>query len=319
MTDGDQPAKGNQPKDLKTGVEEWLQRNGYPLEFRTASIVRKAGYRATQGAYVATGEAMREIDVYFETHTARDTDLHIGHVIECKWSKGKPWVLFCSKTSTISMMPRIAQLIASESGQAALWAARLDERLWNLSLFEDQDMPAFSVTLATLGDSKTNVSCYQTVQSIIGNTVARSRDFARPNLQAKPGIPFIGFPVIVIETELFKAWVDDDTGEMQLEQVEMGQLYWRGSDDWPHPVIVDIVTIGHLETYLKRRQTDLRVLWEVVTDAWQRVQEATDGKVQMAELQAMTSSVGLGDMPMPSFIQQLHQRVLSGGVGPGGF
>jgi hypothetical protein len=51
--------------ELKTKVEEWISKEGYPLEMQVAQIFQEAGYSVTQSDYYEDFETgkHREIDV----------------------------------------------------------------------------------------------------------------------------------------------------------------------------------------------------------------------------------------------------------------
>lgn len=81
---------------LAEQVAKWLVTEGYPLEFQTAQAFETNGFSTSQGHYVhdeLTHNA-REIDVVadmtlrFENHGF----FRAAQVVECKWSKDKPWV-----------------------------------------------------------------------------------------------------------------------------------------------------------------------------------------------------------------------------------
>src|SRR5262249_24084840 len=93
------------PDDLKSKVAAWLDKEGYPLEFRTANSFRRAGFRVRQSEYVRAedGDKVREIDVAASKTWRLDKPmLRVYHVVECKWTKDKPWVVFSSPETITS-------------------------------------------------------------------------------------------------------------------------------------------------------------------------------------------------------------------------
>src|SRR4051794_35033755 len=84
---------------LATKVDEWLRHEGYPLEYITAATFHQMGFGIWQGVYVrsSSDENPREIDV-IGLYDSSDEDvlLRVEYVIECKWSRDKPWVVFTS-------------------------------------------------------------------------------------------------------------------------------------------------------------------------------------------------------------------------------
>ena len=77
----------------------------------------------------------------------------MSHVVECKWSEKKPWVLF-SAPELMAPSACVAQTIASELGTSILWVAAGDSRLHALDLFQTPARPGFNgrQALSTGGD-----------------------------------------------------------------------------------------------------------------------------------------------------------------------
>ncbi len=93
------PAVQTESDNLHDKLREWLNSEGYPLEFATANTFRRCGFATRQGSYVRDQESEnpREIDVTASIHASDgDSLIRIYHVIECKWSQDKPWIVFTS-------------------------------------------------------------------------------------------------------------------------------------------------------------------------------------------------------------------------------
>lgn len=52
--------------DETTKIKDWLNKQGYPLEFATATAIRRSGLMPEQGIHVQIEGKPREIDVYAE-------------------------------------------------------------------------------------------------------------------------------------------------------------------------------------------------------------------------------------------------------------
>lgn len=110
-------------KTLEKKVTAWLNEEGYPLEFEVAQICTNHGFRVFQGFHIRDKETIkpREIDVLAQTSSSLDSTLiRAEHVIECKWSKDKPWVAFTSPEQSLLPSACVSQTIASATGRAAL-------------------------------------------------------------------------------------------------------------------------------------------------------------------------------------------------------
>jgi hypothetical protein len=85
---------------LPDKVLEWLNEQGYPTEFQVANICDRHGFRVFQGYHVRgeDPDVPREIDVLAQTDRISTNNylIRVCHVIECKWSKDKPWVVLTS-------------------------------------------------------------------------------------------------------------------------------------------------------------------------------------------------------------------------------
>ena len=109
--------------NLHSKVIEWLNREGYPIEFAAASIFRRYKFRVFQGYYVRDidSDAAREIDILAsKTASSRDYLVRAYHVVECKWSQDKPWVIFTSANARIGHAACVAQTMASLLGSTIL-------------------------------------------------------------------------------------------------------------------------------------------------------------------------------------------------------
>src|ERR1700724_3663744 len=96
---GDVPKSAPPTPELREKVKRWLGEQGYPTEFKAANICRIHGFRVWQGFHVRDEktEVPREIDVIASAdYDANNIIVRVEHVLECKWSKDKPWIVFTS-------------------------------------------------------------------------------------------------------------------------------------------------------------------------------------------------------------------------------
>lgn len=133
--------------DLHSKVKEWLDQEGYSTEFTAASIFRRHEFRVHQGYYVRDddSDAVREIDILAsKTASSRDYLIRAYHVVECKWSQDKPWVVLTSANASIGHAACLAQTMGSLLGSTILWALAGDKSLHNMDLFSTPDRPGFN-------------------------------------------------------------------------------------------------------------------------------------------------------------------------------
>lgn len=132
---------------LKTKVEEWLEKEGYSLEFLTATVFERYGFRVLQGEHYEDNKngIWREADVVaHRTYEVEDTLFRVSHIVECKWSKDKPWVIFCSSGIQKHPGESIAQSIGSYLGRAILWHMAGNSDLYGTSHFSTPEQPGFA-------------------------------------------------------------------------------------------------------------------------------------------------------------------------------
>ncbi len=131
---------------LNDKVSAWLDSQGYPLEFLTANAFHRRDFGVLQGYYVPDVQSgtPREIDVLASaTHADVESLLRITYVVECKYSRDKPWVVFTSPRGNMHPAACIAQTVGSATGAAILWTLAGDKQLQSLDTFRAPPRPGF--------------------------------------------------------------------------------------------------------------------------------------------------------------------------------
>ncbi|MDG9884914.1 hypothetical protein N7650_18925 [Pseudomonas sp. GD04058] len=245
---------------MKDKVTQWVKMEGYPLEFSTAHKFKKRRFSVEQSYFAKDidGKA-REIDVLATANLPIGRSfLRIKHVIECKWSKDKPWVLFKDE-KRFARSALAAQLISSSAGQAIAWIAAGSDEFKNLDMFREVGF-SFSGRQAF---SKGNDLFYQAVQGVVSNCLNITRFY--DDYQFKPEdhlLAVIALPVIVVDGSLFEATYVSDSDELKLENITHARLRWEGNEGRQLNTIIDIVTSDYLDTFLDSREKELNVLME---------------------------------------------------------
>ena len=239
-------------------VKQWVEMEGYPLEFSTAHKFKKRKFSVEQSYFAKDKDGKaREVDVLATVnYPVGRSFLRIKHVVECKWSKDKPWVLFKDEKRFVTSA-LAAQLISSSAGQAIAWVAAGSEEFQSLDMFREQGF-SFSGRQAF---SKGNDLFYQAVQGVVSNCLNITR--AYDDYEFKPEdhlLAVIALPVIVIDGSLFEATYASDSDELKLENISHARLRWAGNEGRQLNTIIDIVTSDYLETFLDNREKELKVL-----------------------------------------------------------
>lgn len=251
--------------DILKKLKDWVNTEGIPLEYYTTSNFLRNKFRVIQSDYVEEHGISREIDVLaFNDFESDNSLIRICHVIECKWTKDKPWIVFNSPTAHIANSACISQTIGSLVGSAMLWHAAGESELFALSLFESKGASGFSGRQAF---SKDNDLFYNMIKSIVDKTVLSVQ---RYDQNADPfSYIAIGFPLIVIDGRLFEAHYEKD--ELELSEVKVSKVHWRGSANWKHHATVAIVTKDYLPEYVDSLTKEVKVLASKLIPALQNI------------------------------------------------
>ena len=247
--------------DLEQKVLNWLTKSGHPLEIRVADEFRKASFGVCEGEFVqdGVGESPREIDVAASIDWTPGTRVRIEHVIECKSSVEKPWIVLTSKHKALRPSATIAQTIASRRG---LTARRNYARthgiseIEDLSLYRRQLRSGYAVQTAF---RKNGAICevYSAVKQVVSAAVATKNEYDR---DPGPDWFVMIFPVLVTAAPLFEAYYDYDAEQLKVERVLEARLYWLGHRDWRMHAVVSIVSADHIEAFAADRRKASRSL-----------------------------------------------------------
>jgi hypothetical protein len=233
--------------DLQDKIRAWLDEQGYPLEMRVASAFRRAGFRVFQSDYYRD----RQSETYRETDIVASADHRVGallirvqFVIECKSSRSKPWLLFCSPEASLAPPARVAQRSASKLAAAALGRLAQRKEVQDLDLFQIVDPPAYGATQAfTTG----NDVVYSALTGVGSAVSSRARD-VDDERRLKRSFCMILFPVVVFEGRLFSCVLKDDAA-IAISEKERATLLWRNPVAGEPHTIVSILTDRALKEF----------------------------------------------------------------------
>ncbi|AKV97928.1 hypothetical protein ACP86_18205 [Marinobacter sp. CP1] len=258
---------------LDEKVKRWVEKEGYPLEFSTAHKFKKRRFSVEQ-SYFAKDEngKAREVDVLATANVPIGRSfLRIKHVVECKWSKDKPWVLFKDE-KRFATSALAAQLISSSAGQAIAWAAAGNEEFKELGMFKGEGF-SFSGRQAF---SKGNDLFYQAVQGVVSNCLNITRFYDEYEFAPEDHmLAVITLPLIVIEGGLHEATYAPESDELQLNSINHARLRWKGNERRQLNTVIDVVTSDYLDTFLDTfldtREKELEVLVSCFGEALQQL------------------------------------------------
>jgi hypothetical protein len=266
--DSESEAPSTPNASLLEKVGSWLKKEGYPLEFRAANILRKHGFHAEQGIYAQTdyNSPKREIDVLAEMNVRTSSGLlRVSNVIECKWSVDKPWVIFTSPTTHLASSACVSQSISSMLGESIMWTIAGLSDLHSLQLFSSPSEGGFGGRQAF---SKGNDYFYSAVQSAIDNCSAYVDEYDRRHVAGRvPAIGVVAFPIVLVEGEIVRARYDTSVDDLILESVPHVRCHWRGSTSFRFIATVDVISMSHFDSFAKTRAEDVQQLLNMILPA----------------------------------------------------
>ncbi|MFO7534091.1 MAG: hypothetical protein R6X19_00135 [Kiritimatiellia bacterium] len=300
--------------DLKDKTLKWVQTQGYPLEYYVTDAFRNAGFQTIQGFYVDgdKGGEPREIDVlaHVDLPVGKETVIRIESLVECKWSKDKPWVVFYGKRQPWASA-RITQQFASKAGQAMLWVNAGNKKIQGLDLFSVLEKSGFGGRQVVFKkeDSEDNKDLFYKIVSAVTIKSVKLRDFYnKAENFIKNEFPFVAivFPVIVIDGPLF-AMHCDDSGELALNQVQYAKLHWSGSSSWTGHAAIEIVTKEYANEFARNRCDQFVKLAKALRPAFFNLKDCWEKK-SLEGLRTKSGSTGL--LGMPELLRDIEMRRL---------
>jgi hypothetical protein len=297
-------SENNSSARLVDKVKAWFESEGYPLEFDTSRVFKEQGFSTLQGYYISdeTNGQPREVDVLADIDLRLDDYKFIRarQVVECKWSRDKPWVIFTSRQSTMAESACIAQTIGSRLAEAAMFCEAGNSHLYEMDTFKSPQRGGFAGHRAfeKEGDNKQD-QFYRAVQGVVNAAVALARrhDASSHNELTIPDHCFLLFPIIVVEGSLFEAYYDDKAAAISLAEVDNLRLFWRGSKANRRPItVVDVVTAKAAAAFARNRAGDMKALLAHVKLAIDRIRTAHN-EHNFEKLEIKPASRGFTGLP----------------------
>lgn len=178
--------------------------------------------------------------------------VRVCHVIECKWSRDKPWIVLTSPHGHMAAAACVAQTISNSLGSAILWTLAGDPVLHDLDFFSTPERPGFSGRQAF---SKGNDLFYAAVQTIVHALTFLMKQYDDDDdasqLRNLPKNAVLAFPIIVVDGEIFEAFFDSQRDQMRIEATKWVRCHWRGARSWRLHATIDIVSLAHLDEFLR--------------------------------------------------------------------
>lgn len=263
---------GDDPAILRSS-EQWLNEQGYRVEYETAKALEDAGFEATLGAMLpGTDGTERDIDVLARSRKCElirrspyeCTWVEFAVLVECKYSKRKPWVMMGD-----AKRPGLERLLAAlphsrpmRSGRNATRRATARAPLHSLQSMRD----AFGRGLVVAHSQHGDKDAHRALQKVtdVSWTVARRA----PVADVGRGVVIV-LPLIVVDGWLLASDYSSDDKRFRVQRRKIGHLLWSGPG--LPPTLVDVVEHSSLPAYLKLLQVTRD---EVIAFAAERLKAA---------------------------------------------
>lgn len=237
--------------DLSGRVKEWLEKQGFPLEFAAARIFSNAGFSTDQGAYLSDPRegTLREIDVIASSeHIDDGRRYRFSVAAECKWSQDKPWVIFTSRSARPSPAASLAYLLGSPFAEALLWFLAGDSQAREANSSVMLPRTGFGGRQA-LNEKKEKDLFYAAIQSVVAAAIALADDTRDPPDSVMTVVRnfHVVIPTIVLDGQLFESYLEGS--DLKIEATNRITVAWRGFGGRSQPTFVNVVTLDALSQY----------------------------------------------------------------------
>jgi len=242
---------------LEKKIEQWLQKQGYPLEMESAFIAKSCGFEVSQSdCYFDPDENQpREIDLVLGVQKyVGKFNLDYKLFVECKSTREKPWLLFATENDLVEREGE-EKSIKSIGTHGAFLSNELGGTLLLQSFYNGKHNHLFPRldTRPTLGYGVTqafsegNETPFKALMSSTKAALWYAKKFGVGMLST----PFVfATPVVVIDAPLFSVVFSEKTSEIELEEVSRGWLHWKHVVDGRSRIGVYIVQKAELKSFL---------------------------------------------------------------------
>ena len=198
----------------KNKITEWINKNGYPFELRTAKSFLKAEFTVAQSIFYEDPitNKFRETDII--AHTTKlinNVWVNLTFVVECKSSIDKPWISF-NNDQIENFTGKNLPILTTRNGRKLMDEISKNSRFKSDLLFPNKQKMGYSLIRAFANNKDMAYAATQNVLSAVEYLVEKSNDSNKKFMN-------IYFPVIAVEGELFEARISTND-EIELNEVD---------------------------------------------------------------------------------------------------
>jgi hypothetical protein len=231
--------KDRKPLDEK--VRDWLESQGYRLEYEAHRAFLDAGLSAAMGRYIDSRDGKpREIDVSVD-QVANNNGLHV--FCECKYSKAKPWLVMQSGAAPSQSLDwmRTPRFPSAIHAQAIYQSPSMLPTCWH---FSEATVPGHTLIQGLKTDNQD--VAYDALKKI-ANAAWDYVETVGPYIENE-GLEtnIVVFPCLIVDGPLFAVQFDSEQGEFQIIEINIGRIAWSGCRGG---TMVDVVNVDALKLY----------------------------------------------------------------------
>jgi hypothetical protein len=242
--------------DLHHKLTEWLEKHGYPLEMEVASAFQNAEFNVSLSEPYTDFETkqQREIDVmaFKRSDEKKLANMQVSVSVECKLSKGHPWIAFVSQAQPESFPP--FQLLSSSGARLFLIDLYkqndLYKKLYMMSQFGGGYL-AHGIVQAFKDDQSV---AYQAAYASVKAATHRVVTFDKPDLISAmtKGRTYscISLSAIVVDAPLFECFLNKEN-QIALVPVDITALYWKAIPPGFSSTIIRVCTRAGLPSLVE--------------------------------------------------------------------
>jgi hypothetical protein len=157
-----------------------------------------------------------------------------------------------------------------------------DPDLHKLDLFSTPDHPGFSGRQVFSQGNDLFYSAMQSVVDVSMLLMARS-DKSPRRVGTIPRNAVIAFPMIVVDGQIFEAFFDEASQNMRVEPRQRVRVHWRGARSWRLHATIDVVSLDHLDDFLKTRAQDVTIVLDKLKTKRNELARCFDEKLLLRE------------------------------------
>lgn len=236
--------------EINKKVFDWINTQGYTLEMKVAREFQKNGFSVNSGVFYKDPQSKlaREIDLQISKSTFLHEDrliLSINFIVECKYSKDKPWILFRSNNNSYTYSNMVFQS-ASYYGKLVLLELSLTDVFKNNYLFGIPPSIYYGMTRAFESKKDISYTAIMNVCNAIDSMVLKEDENSE---YLKAYSTHIYFPVIIVDSRLFECSLNG-SNEIGLDEIKWGKIYCQNPELNNSRYLVDVVSYHHLSEYV---------------------------------------------------------------------